>query len=57
VAAVLSCYFEDDPLRLVVPNLWPSVEEVISFLKIHRSTLLDVYWLGVGPAAIMVDLL
>ena len=51
------CYFEDNPLGLVAPNLWPPIEEFVSFSKIYRLTLLDVNSPEAGLAAAIVDVL
>ena len=51
------CYFEDDSLELVRPDLRPSLEETSSYLLSYWSTISGTNSPQVGPAAAMVDLL
>ena len=51
------CYFEDDPLGFVEPNLQPSLEETNSYLLSYWPTISGTNSPAAGPAAAMVDVL
>ena len=49
------CNFQYHPLRLVAPNLRPSIEETSSYLLSYWSTIAGTNSPRAGPAAAMVD--
>jgi hypothetical protein len=49
------CYFEDDSVELMKPDLPPLLEEINSYLLSYWSTISGTNLTWSGPAAAMID--